>query len=296
MGRINGMNRVLVTGSQGFVGKKLIKRLLKYDIEIVEFNINEGRDILDSYSFSDLESVDIVVHLAAKTYIPDAFDRPDEMYRTNILGTLNVLEYCRLKSVKKIIYMSSYVYGLPEYLPIDEKHVTNIQNPYGRSKLIGEMLCMGYFNDYGIGLVIMRPFNIYGPGQSERFLIPTIIRKTLNDDIILEAKDLFPKRDFVFVDDVVNAIVFAMLSFEKKKPEIFNVGYGKSYSVEDIVNKIQYIAGTHKKVVCTNQTRKSEISDCVADISKIKKYFDWKPRFSIDEGLKQTILYYKKNV
>ena len=290
------MNRVLVTGSQGFVGKKLIKRLLKYDIEIIEFNINEGRDILDSYSFSDLESVDIVVHLAAKTFIPDAFDRPDEMYKTNMVGTLNVLEYCRLKSVKKIIYMSSFVYGLPEYLPIDEKHVTNIQNPYGRSKLIGEMLCTGYFNDYGIGLVILRPFNIYGPGQSERFLIPSIIREALNDDIILKARDLFPKRDFVYVDDVVDAIVYAILRSERPKPEIFNVGYGKSYSVEDIVKKIQYIAGTHKKVVCSNQTRKNEIPDCVADISKIKKHFDWKPRFGIDEGLKQTVLYYQKHV
>ena len=296
MERISGIDRVLVTGSKGFVGKRLIKKLLKYDIEIIEFNICEGRDILDSYSFSDLESVDIAIHLAAKIYIPDAFDKPDEMYRTNMVGTLNVLEYCRLKSIKKIIYMSSYVYGLPEYLPIDEKHATNIQNPYGRSKLIGEMLCKGYFNDYGIGIVILRPFNIYGPGQSERFLIPSIVREALNDAPTITVRDLYPKRDFVYVDDVVDAIADAVIRTENQKPEIFNIGYGRSYSVEDIVNKIQHIAGTHKRVVCTNQTRKSEIPDCIADISKIKRHYDWKPLVGIDEGLKRTALYYQDHV
>ena len=133
---IAGNMRVLVTGSQGFVGKRLVKALNRCDMDVVEFDICNGKNILDASAFSGIDQVDIVIHLAAKIYVPDAFDRPDEVYRTNMIGTLNVLEYCRQKAVRKFIYMSSYVYGLPEYLPIDEKHVTNIQNPYGRSKLV----------------------------------------------------------------------------------------------------------------------------------------------------------------
>jgi len=296
MERIKNVQSVMVTGSHGFVGRKLVNKLKDYDVEVISVDIKDGIDILNFESFFDLKKVDVVVHLAAKTFVPDAFANPAEIYKSNIIGTINVLEYCRLKSVKKIIYTSSYVYGTPEYLPVDEEHKTNIQNPYGRSKLIGEMICMGYFKDYGILPVIFRPFNIFGAGQTENFLIPSVIKQTLSNDKTITVRDSSPKRDYIYIDDVIDVYMYAIFNYVGNSPEVFNVGYGKSFSVKQIIDKIQKIAATDKSVVVTGESRKNEILDSVADITKLKKHFNWIPRYSIEEGLNQTLLLDKNDV
>jgi len=296
MERIKNIQSVMVTGSHGFVGRKLVKRFKDYGVEVIAVDIKNGIDILRLESFADIKRVDIVVHLAAKTFVPDAFANPAEIYKSNIIGTINILEYCRLKSIKEMIYTSSYVYGTPEYLPVNEEHKTNIQNPYGRSKLIGEMICMGYFNDYGVVPVIFRPFNIFGAGQAENFLIPSIIKQTLSNDETIIVRDLSPKRDYIYIDDVIDAYMYAIFNYTSNNPEVFNVGYGKSFSVKEIINKIQKIAATDKRVVSMGESRKNEIPDCVADITKLKKHFKWIPQYNIEEGLKQTVLSYKGDV
>ncbi|MEO5360436.1 MAG: NAD-dependent epimerase/dehydratase family protein [Nitrospirota bacterium] len=289
---MEGITSVLVTGSDGFVGRHLLKRLKDNGIDVVEFDITNGRDVTDVNSFEGIRKVSAVVHLAARTFVPDAFENPARVYRENISGTLNVLEYCRVNEIKKIIYSSSYVYGRPERLPVDEHHPVGIQNPYGRSKLIGEVLISGYYEDYGIVPVIFRPFNIYGPGQGRAFLIPSLISQCLSTSDLIIVKDLSPRRDYIYIDDVIAAYMFAIFDYKCTTPEIFNIGSGESYSVEEIINKLQQITATNKKVISEGQQRKNEIPDCTADTKKIKKTFGWTPKYGIDEGLRQSVLHW----
>ncbi|WP_420266948.1 NAD-dependent epimerase/dehydratase family protein [Candidatus Magnetominusculus dajiuhuensis] len=286
---MEGVTSVLVTGSGGFVGRALVKKLRENGADVEEFDITDGRDATDFKSFNALKRVDTVVHLAARTFVPDAFENPARVYRENIGGTLNVLEYCRLNSIKKIVYASSYVYGRPERLPIDERHATGIQNPYGRSKLIGEALCRGYYEDYGIVPVIFRPFNIYGPGQGRDFLIPSLIRQCLSTSDTIVVKDLLPRRDYVYIDDVTEAYLYAVFNYKCTSPEIFNIGSGTSYSVRELIDRLQSICRTDKKIISEGQARKNEIPDCTADTDKISRAFGWTVKCGIDEGLRETV-------
>ncbi|MCG6552786.1 MAG: NAD(P)-dependent oxidoreductase [Candidatus Magnetominusculus sp. LBB02] len=281
---------VLVTGSSGFVGRHLVSRLRQRGAIVVEFDITNGEDAADMKSFEHVRKVDTVVHLAARTFVPDAFENPASVYRENINATLNVLEYCRLNSINKIIYASSYVYGRPLSLPINEGHPTGIQNPYGRSKLISEALCRGYYEDYGVVPVIFRPFNIYGPGQHKDFLIPLLIRQCLSASDTIVVKDLSPRRDYIYIDDVIEAYAYAVFDYKCTVPEIFNIGTGVSYSVLEIISKIQKIAATNKRVISEGHERTNEIADCTADTGKIREAFGWAAKYDIDEGLRQTIM------
>ncbi|MBF0515584.1 MAG: NAD-dependent epimerase/dehydratase family protein [Nitrospirae bacterium] len=286
---MEGLTSVLVTGSDGFVGRHLVRRLKDKGVAVEEFDITNGKDTSDEKSFEGIRKVDAVVHLAARTFVPDAFENPARVYRENINGTLNVLEFCRKNAIKKIVYASSYVYGRPECLPIDESHPTGIQNPYGRSKLMAEALMLGYYEDYAIIPVILRPFNIYGPGQGDVFLIPSLIRQCLCQGDTIVVKDLMPRRDYIYIDDVIEAYMYALFKYKSTAPEIFNIGLGESYSVKEIIDKLQTIAATNKKIISEGQVRKNEIPDCVADTKKIEKAFGWTPKYTIDEGLRKTV-------
>ena len=162
--------KIVVTGSSGFVGTKLIKRLRVLKHEIIELDLTTGFDLTNWPHISSIKKFDVLIHLAAKIFVPDSYKFPHNMYNINILGTLNALELCRINGAK-MIFASSYVYGVPLYLPIDENHPTSAFNPYCRSKLIGESLCMSYSKDFGVPVIIFRPFNIYGPDQNENFII-----------------------------------------------------------------------------------------------------------------------------
>jgi UDP-glucose 4-epimerase len=296
MENVTRMPKVLITGSRGFIGARLVKRLREaFDVSVVEVDLKNGLDVTCRETFTGLEAVDVVVHLAADLFVPHAFENPGQVYRSNILGTVNVLDYCREKNVKRIIYASSYVYGTPVSLPVSEERETNIQNPYGRSKLIGEMLCAAYFTDYGIVPIILRPFNIYGPGQAEHFLIPRIIRQILTEDIVT-VRDLTPRRDYLFVDDVVEAYIQAIFKCFPKQPETFNVGLGRSYSVEEIIVMIQELAGTSKPVIAVGPVRQHEVPDCFADVTKITNQLSWSPKYNLGDGLKATIASYMAHV
>ena len=183
------------------------------------------------------------------------------------------------------MFVSSYVYGQPQYLPIDEKHPVQPTNPYMRSKVLGEELCRAYNNDFGIKCIILRPFNVYGAGQSGDLLIPSIIAQFQAGKI--ELKDSVPKRDYIYISDLISALI------ETGKFnghfEIFNIGCGKSYSVKEIVDKIVQLYGKEVKINYKNERRKNEIMDVVADIGKAKEKLGWEPKVSIDEGLSNII-------
>ena len=173
--------RVLITGANGFVGRHLVNALNGMDSSVTLLKDINGnsldirkKDLIKS-SLDYLSDVDVIYHLAAIASVNSSYENPHDTYETNVLGTLNILELCRLYDINKIVYASSYVYGKPHYLPIDENHMTNPTNPYSRSKLIGEELCKSYHDDFGIECIVLRPFNIYGPGQRSDFLIPMII-------------------------------------------------------------------------------------------------------------------------
>jgi UDP-glucose 4-epimerase len=277
--------RVLVTGSSGFVGRHLIKRLREKGAKISSFDITDGKDVTKWEDFKRIRNVDVVYHLAAVTYVPLSREDPSVTYRVNILGTINALECCRLNDAK-IIFASSYVYGPPEYLPVDEDHRINPTNPYGRSKVVGEQLCKAYNEDYGVRCIILRPFNIYGGGQSRHFLIPEIVEQIKRRRVIT-LKDLTPKRDFIYISDAVEAYVKSG-EYDRSGFEVFNVGYGRSHSVREIAEKLVRFSGKDVKVESLSQKRKGEISDTVADIRKAMRLLKWKPVIGIDKGLKST--------
>jgi len=275
------MITVAVTGSKGFVGSALTKRLKKLDIKVIEVDLVFGYDITNSNSLSNIGNFDFLIHLAAKSFVPDSYEDPLSFYKTNIIGTLNVLELCR-KNKAKIIFTSSYVYGVPEYLPIDENHPLKAFNPYAQSKLIGEDLCRAYERDFEISYTIFRPFNIYGPHQNINFLLPKIFSQAKTGQIKL--KDPRPRRDYIYIDDVVDAYIKA-IELNSDKSEIFNLGFGQSYSVEYITRIIQSLSDEKIIIQFTNEYRKNEILNTVSDISLTKKLLDWRPKISLDEGV-----------
>jgi UDP-glucose 4-epimerase len=278
--------KILVTGSEGFIGSRLVSLLKKRGTEVRTLKRNGRIDVRDWSKIRSLDQVNIVYHLAAKTFVPFSFRHPRETYEVNVLGTLNILEFCRLRDVEKMIFASTYVYGNPQYLPVDEKHPINPTNPYAKSKVLAEMLCKSYHEDYGLKCIIARPFNIYGEGQKEHFLIPSIVKQIFRGKIKLNSPK--PRRDFLYVDDVVSAFVKMGEYPCKSGWDVYNLGYGKSYSVQEIVELLIKICGKHVRVTYIGKRRKGEIMDAVADIRKAREKLNWVPKVKISEGLEKV--------
>ena len=283
--------RISVTGEDGFIGRHLVNALKELNSSIASLKGQNGRslDIRDmdliKKRMKEQGEIDMLYHLAAKTCVISSYEDPYATYETNLLGTLNMLELCRLCDIDKIVYASSYVYGTPHYLPIDEKHVTDPSNPYSRSKLLGEELCKSYHENFGIRCIILRPFNIYGPGQGSDFLIPKVISSLSRGEVVV--RDLEPKRDFVYITDMIDAYLKA--GEYQGDFDIFNIGYGKSYSVRDIIEKIIRIYGSNIRVKCDAERRRNEIMDCYANTAKARDVLDWRPLIGIDEGLRMML-------
>ena len=275
--------KIVVTGSRGFIGKQLCKTLRILGHQIIELDLSLGHNVEEWDSFKDLPKFDYMVHLAARIFVPESFDKPRSFYQTNILGTLNAIEACRVNDAK-FVFFSSYAYGAPDYLPIDEQHPVKSFNPYSRSKIMGEDICKSYFADFGVKSIIFRPFNIYGPNQDSRFLIPSIIEQAKQGSITL--KDNRPKRDYIFIDDIINAVVKA-LDYEPESSDIFNLASGVSHSVEDIVDFTMELFDNKINVNYLNEHRPNEVLDTVATISKAKDLLNWEPKVSIKDGLKK---------
>ncbi|MCT7468652.1 NAD-dependent epimerase/dehydratase family protein [Aliarcobacter cryaerophilus] len=277
---------ILITGSNGFIGSTL-KNILKYNI--IEVSRDNGYDILNLSSLLEIDlDIDTVIHLAAKTFVPDSFENPYDFYKFNIDSTINIAEFCKIKKVKKLIYFNTYMYGSPNYLPIDENHQLKFQSPYHRSKYISEEILLNYFKQIETKVVSLRLFNVYGRNQSNNFLIPTIINKLSKD--ILELNDLSPKRDYIYIKDIcslVNKII--RLPEYQLITDFYNVGYGKSYSVKEIVEYIIKIKRKKIKVIDKNIQRENEVMDCFANINKVKSTFNWNPRYSLQKGLEDMI-------
>lgn len=277
---------ILITGSKGFIGTALLRKIQSQypDYTTFEFDLDDGDIVYVKPPFSQ---IDHIIHLAARTFIPYSWEEPYDFYRTNVLGTGNILEYCRNLNAS-LTYVSAYVYGEPEILPIPENHPLKPNNPYMHSKVFAESLCQFYSEYFHLNVTVLRPFNIYGPNQAVHFLIPHIINQLLDKKTkTINVKDLRPKRDYLYIDDLIDAIIMSMQS--TKKFEILNVGYGQSFSVLQIIEYLLEITDLSKKVVSEHKIRKNEILDVTADIKKIKDKLGWEPKTKFKEGLKKTV-------
>lgn len=279
------MKTIAVTGSNGFIGKQLIPVLKSLGYSVVEISRDKGLNIAEWTSVKDLPKCDVIIHLAAKTFVPDSFDNPRAFYDVNQTVTLNAMELARIWKAK-IIHMSSYFYGPPQYLPVDENHPLHPHNPYAQTKLISENIVAGYGRDFNLSGIIFRLFNIYGPNQDESFLIPTILKQVKEGRLVL--KDPRPKRDFIHVSDVVDAIVTS-IEIEFNSLDIVNLGSGVSYSVEEIVDCFKKYTEQPLEVIYTNEYRKGEVLDSVSSNSKILSLLGWRPKISIEKGILQLL-------
>ncbi len=278
--------KVLVTGFSGFIGTYLLEKLNQTNYELELMDIVNGVDICDWEQVKHVENVDVVVHLANLSFVPASYDDPKRFYTTNYLSTLNMLELCRINKAK-MIFFSSYVYGHPQYQPIDENHPVQAFNPYAQTKVICESLCEGYNRDFKVPVTIFRPFNIYGTGQNPDFLIPSIIQQARNGKIVI--KDDRPKRDYIHVVDIVRAVIKAIEKVDDDKLNVYNLGTGISYSVKEIVDIVRSIFSSEIEYLCTNEFRPNDVMDTIADISKIKAELNWQPAISIQDGLREMI-------
>lgn len=279
VGKIQGM-QILVTGAGGFVGKALCVALRNSGHDVHELR-SEAGDVASSITWSQVPATEHVFHLAGRTFVPDSWDDPARFHDTNVLGTARALEYCR-KMGCSLTFLSAYLYGVPERLPINEDCPLRPNNPYALSKRLAEELCEFHAAYYGVTTTILRPFNLFGPGQKEHFLIPHVIRQ-LTEQSEVRVKDLEPRRDYLYLTDFVD-----LLTKTLKAPDgynVFNVGAGSSLSVREIIDIIQTVAGTDLPVISTGEIRRNEIDDVRADISRVCARFGWSPSISFERGV-----------
>jgi UDP-glucose 4-epimerase len=274
---------VLVTGASGFIGRPLSERLEQAGCAVIRHSDADG-DIASCALPGN--GVNHVYHLAARTFVPDSWSDPLPFYATNVLGTVNVAELCRRHGASLTI-LSSYVYGRPRFLPISEEHPVAAFNPYGHTKLLVEEVCRFYAQQFGIQVTIIRPFNVYGPGQNGNFLIPTLLRQVLDPEACeVSIADDRPKRDYLFIDDLLDLLLRTM---NPQGFDAFNAGSGCSVNPRELAELMLRVAGLEKPVVSRGEVRADEVLEMVADVGKAKRIFGWEPRVSLVEGLRRLI-------
>lgn len=307
---------ILVTGADGFIGSHLTEALLEKgckikalsyynsfnywgwldDIDrISEIEVITG-DVRDPHYCKNMtKDVDIVFNLAALIAIPYSYIAPDSYVDTNIKGILNICQASLENGVEKVIHTStSEVYGTAQYVPIDEKHPFQPQSPYSASKIGADMIALSFHNAFGLDVTIARPFNAYGPRQSARAVIPTIITQIANGAREIKLGDISPTRDFNYVKDTCRGFV-EIAECDNMKGETVNISSNYEISVKDVLNKIKTIMNSDVKFI-TEEERirpgKSEVFRLWGDNKKIRELTGFEPKYDIDAGLKETIKWY----
>ena len=273
--------KIAVAGSDGFVCSQLEQN----GYNVVRIDLTQGIDLSDPKSVEMVPEVDCFIHLANLVYVPGSYENPGLYYRVNYMTTLNALEVCR-KYNARLVYISSYVYGPPQYLPIDENHPICPFNPYAQTKVICEKLCEGYHRDFGVKISILRPFNIYGVGQKGMLLIPEIIGQLKNGKDVIQLKAATPRRDYINVIDVARAICTCAMSDEDYG--VYNICSGESVSVGEITEIINRNLRKRAVFCFSASDRPNEVDESRGSCDKLKA-IGWQPTISFEEGIKAIL-------
>lgn len=316
------MKKVLVTGADGFIGSHLTECLLEkgYDVRAFVYYNSFGHwgwlDTLPKEKLSKIEifagdirdpngvkeamkGIDIVYHLAALIAIPFSYHSPDSYVDTNIKGTLNVLQAARSLGTKRLLVTStSEVYGTAQYVPIDEKHPYQGQSPYSATKIGADRLAESFYRSFNLPVTIVRPFNTYGPRQSARAVIPTIITQLLAGRTEIRLGSLTPTRDFNFVKDTAAGFI-AVGEADQTIGEEINIATQQEISIGQLAEELIKQINPNAKIVCETERlrpEKSEVNRLLGSNQKIKRLTGWTPRYPLEIGLKETIAFFKDNL
>lgn len=316
------MKKVLVTGADGFIGSHLTESLLEKGYEVKafayynSFNTWGWLDTLPQEKLKEIEvftgdirdpngvreamkGVDEVFHLAALIAIPFSYHSPDSYVDTNIKGTLNVLQAARqLETQRVLVTSTSEVYGTAQYVPIDEKHPFQGQSPYSATKIGADRLAESFHRSFGLPLSIVRPFNTFGPRQSARAVIPTIISQLLAGKKEIQLGALTPTRDFNYVKDTATGFI-AIAESDKTIGEEINIATQQEISIGELAQEIINQINPNAKIVCDEQRlrpEKSEVNRLLGSNEKIKALTDWKQQYTFAQGIEETIAWMKSNM
>ena len=315
------MKKILVTGADGFIGSHLTEELVKQGYKVHAFvfynsfnswgwidTINsEIKDELDIFTGDirdpngvriAMDGIDTVFHLAALVGIPFSYHSPDSYIDTNIKGTLNILQAARqLKTERIFVTSTSEVYGTAQYVPIDEKHPFQGQSPYSATKIGADRLAESFYRSFGLPVTIVRPFNTYGPRQSSRAVIPTIIMQLLNGYKEIKLGNLTPTRDLIYIKDTVNGFIKVAKS-NKTIGEEINIASQSEISIAELTQTIINIINPNAKIIQDKQRirpENSEVRRLFGSNEKIKKLTNWIPIYNLEKGLKETIEWFSDN-
>ena len=316
------MQKVLVTGADGFIGSHLVEGLIKVGYQVrafVYYNSFNSWGWLDSLPKEVLKEIEVftgdirdpngvkesmkgineVYHLAALIAIPFSYHSPDSYVDTNIKGTLNVLQAARnLDTSRVLVTSTSEVYGTAQYVPIDEKHPFQGQSPYSATKIGADRIAESFYRSFGTPITIVRPFNTYGPRQSARAVIPTIIGQLLAGQEEIRLGLLTPTRDFNYVKDTVNGFIEIAKSDITIGEEI-NIATQQEISIGELAQEMINQINPKAKIICEEQRlrpEKSEVNRLLGSNEKIKNMTNWRPSYTLQSGLAETIEWMKKNL
>ena len=324
-GRSKTFKKVLITGADGFIGSHLVEALVRKGVEVRAFTLYNSfnswgwldhcapdvkghfetfsGDIRDPHGVKQaMHGCDGVIHLAALIAIPYSYHSPDTYVDTNVRGTLNVLQAAREIGVQRLVHTStSEVYGTARFVPITEEHPLQGQSPYSATKIAADQLAYSFFASFGLPVVIARPFNTYGPRQSARAVIPTIITQIANGKRAIKLGAISPTRDFNYVMDTVGAFIVALES-DKGLGQVVNFGSNFEISIGDTVAQIAEIMGVDIQIE-TDQERlrpeNSEVERLWADNLKAKEMFGWEPKYAgldgFRRGLSETVKWFSQS-
>ena len=314
--------KILVTGAAGFIGSHLTELLVnegfdvksfvhynsknnwgwletsevKNEVEVVAGDVRDYDSVYDA-----MKGIDFVFHLAALIGIPYSYYSPLAYIKTNIEGTYNILQAARKLDIQRVIHTStSEVYGTAQYIPLNENHPINPQSPYAATKASGDYLAKSFYLSFDFPVTIVRPFNTFGPRQSARAVIPTIITQVLNDKKVIKLGNLNSSRDFTYVLDTIEGI-YQIGLHDKTMGEVINIGSGKDISIYEILNIVNKLINDNINIKTKIESKrvrpeKSEIQRLVCDYSKAQNLSGWKPKYTFEEGLKETIDWFKENL
>lgn len=316
------MDKILVTGADGFIGSHLTEELVKKGYQVKAFVLYNSfntwgwldtlpKEVLDKIEIFQgdvrdpngvkeaMKGVDAVFHLAALIAIPFSYHSPDTYVDTNIKGTLNVLQAARELDTKRVLVTStSEVYGTAQYVPIDEKHPFQGQSPYSATKIGADRLAESFYRSFNLPVTIVRPFNTYGPRQSARAVIPTIITQLLAGKEEIKLGSLTPTRDFNYVKDTANGFIEIYRS-DKTVGEEINIATQKEISIGQLAEELIRQINPKAKIICDEQRlrpEKSEVNRLLGCNQKIKELTAWEPGYTFEQGLSETIEFLKNNL